>query len=60
MLKNIKSTYIFKYIFQYLDEKLKLKTLKYNKSLQKSINISIIHFKFFSQRYNIKQNWKRN
>ena len=51
MLKRIKSSYFIKLIFQHLDEKFKLKFVKYNKSLQKSINISIINFKFFSGRY---------
>ena len=51
MLKNIKSTYIIKRIFQYVDEKSKLKIVKYNKSFQKIINISIINYKFFSGRY---------
>ena len=51
MLKNIKSRYIIKLIFQYVDEKSKLKIVKYNKSFQKNIDISIINFKFFSGRY---------
>ena len=51
MLENIKSSYMIKLIFQYLDEKWKLKIVKYNKRLQKRINISIINFKFFSKRY---------
>ena len=51
MLKNIKSRYIIKLIFQYVDEKSKLKIVKYNKSFQKNIGISIINFKFFSGRY---------
>ena len=35
MLKNIKSSYFIKIIFVFLDEKQKLKLVKYNKSIQK-------------------------
>ena len=51
MLKNIKSTYFIKNIFLYVHEKQKLKVVKYNKSLQKNIDISIINYKLFSGRY---------
>ena len=48
MLENIKSSYIVKIVFSYVDEKKKLKLVKCNKSLQRKIDISInnyIHFK---------------
>ena len=51
MQENTKSLYFIKLIFQYVNEKSKLKIVKYNKSLQKNINISIINFKFLSRRY---------
>ena len=51
MLKNIKSTYFIKNIFLYVHEKQKLKVVKYNKSLQKNIDISITYYKFFSGKY---------
>ena len=51
MLVNIKSTYFIKILFKYLDEKKKLKVVKYNKSLQKNIDINIINYKHFSGRY---------
>jgi len=51
MLKKIKSTYFIKNLFLYVLEKKKLKLVKYNKSLQKNIDISIINFKFFSGKY---------
>ena len=35
MLKNIKSSYYIKILFIYIEEKIKLKIVKYNKSLQK-------------------------
>ena len=42
MLKNIKSTYFVKNIFLYISEKQKLKLIKYNKTSQKFINISLM------------------
>ena len=51
MLKKIKSSYIYKILFSYLNEKQKLKILKYNKSFQNNINISIINYKYFTGRY---------
>ena len=51
MLKNIKSKYITKILFLYLDEERKLKLVKYNKSLQKNIGISIINYKLFTGKY---------
>ena len=51
MLNNIKSYYITKIIFTFMDEKQKLKIIKYNKSLQKNININIINYKFYSGKY---------
>ena len=35
MLESIKSSYFTKIVFSYVDEKQKLKLVKYNKSLQK-------------------------
>ena len=46
MLKNIKSVYFIKLLFSFVKEKNKLKIVKYNKSLQKNININIINYKF--------------
>ena len=51
MLENIKSVYFIKLIFIYVDEKDKLKIAKYNKKLQKDIDISIINYKHLSGRY---------
>ena len=51
MLKNIKSSYFNAKIFAYIDERQKLKIIKYNKSLQKNMNISIINYIFFSGKY---------
>ena len=51
MLKNVKSSYFTKIIFSYLDEMQKLIIAKYNKNLQKNLNINIINYKHFRGRY---------
>ena len=51
MLNNIKSYYITKIIFTFMDEKQKLKIIKYNKTLQKYTDICIINYMYFSQSY---------
>ena len=51
MLKNIKSSYFIRLIFTFVDESQKLKLVKYNKSIQKNLNISIINYKSFRGRY---------
>ena len=51
MLKDIKSFYFILKLFLHLDEKQKLKVVKFNKSLQKQIDISILNYKYFSERY---------
>ena len=51
MVENIKSSYIAKFIFSYLDEKVKLKIIKYNKTLQNKLQINIVNYKTFSKKY---------
>ena len=51
MLLNIKSSYFIKIIFTYIAEGNKLKLIKYNKNLQKEMNITIINYKFFTGKY---------
>ena len=51
MLKNVKTSFFLRVLFSYLDEKQKLEIIKYNKSLQENINISLINYKFFSRKY---------
>ena len=51
MLKNIKSSYFIKLIYTFVDEEQKLKLIRYNKSIQKNLDISIINYKFFIGRY---------
>jgi len=59
MLENIKSSYVIKLIFIYVDEREKLKIVKYNKRLQKDIDISIVNYKHFSGRYIIYDESKK-
>ena len=51
MLKNVKSVYISKIIFSYLDEMSRLKTIKCNKKLQNLLNISLYNYQIVSGRY---------
>ena len=51
MLKNVKTSYFLRIIFSFIDERHKLKLIKYNKCLQKNLNISLIYYKYFSKRY---------
>ena len=48
MLTNIKSSYMIKFIFSYIKEKQKLEMLKYNLTLQKSININLNNYRCFT------------
>ena len=51
MLERIKSRFFAKILFSYLDEKKKLKLVRYNKSLQKNLAISINNYLHFNGRY---------
>ena len=51
MLKNSKSIYFIKRLFTFVDEKNKLNIIKYNKNMQNILDISLINYKFFSDRY---------
>ena len=51
MLEKLKSSYIFKIIFSFIDEGSKLKLIKCNKTIQKKINISLINYKHFQGSY---------
>ena len=50
-LKNVKSHYIIKKFFEYMTERKSLETIRYNKSIQKRINININHYKAYSEKY---------
>ena len=51
MLNNIKSIFFTKIVFSYLDYKNKLDLARYNKNLQKIIDINIINYKRISRKY---------
>ena len=50
-LRNVKSHYIIKKFFEYMTERKSLETIRYNKSIQKRINININHYKAYSEKY---------
>ena len=54
MLENIKSRYFIKIIYSFLDEKAKLKIVKCNKNIQKILDIQLINYIVFTQKYIIK------
>ena len=51
MLENIKSSYFSSIIFSHLDEAIKLKIIKYNKNIQRILDINIINYKVFTGKY---------
>ena len=51
MFGNIKSVFILEILFSPINDKIKLELVKYNKSLQQKINISIMNYKLFSGKY---------
>ena len=50
-IKCIRSNYILKQIFEHLSEKCSLELIKYNKYIQKILDINIDKYKLFSQLY---------
>ena len=44
-LRKVKSDYFIQKFFGYMTERKSLETIRYNKSMQKIININIIHYK---------------
>ena len=51
ILKNIKSVYFIQKFFDYIHKRKTLETIKYNKIIQKRINININHYKMYSENY---------
>ena len=51
MLNNILSTFFIKNVLTLLEDKRKLDLIKYNKKLQHLINVDIITFRMFSEKY---------
>ena len=50
-LKKLRSDYIIRKIFEFIPRKKSLGIIKYNKSIQKRIDININHYKVYSEQY---------
>ena len=50
-LRNLKSDYFIKKFFEYMSKRKSLETIRYNKSIQKRIDININHYKAYSEKY---------
>ena len=50
-LRKMKSDYFIQKLFGYMPERKSLETIKYNKSIQKRIDIDINHYKAYSEKY---------
>ena len=48
-LRKVKSDYFIQKFFGYMSERKYLETIRYNKSIQKRINININHYKAYSE-----------
>ena len=55
MLENIKSVFFIKILFYNLTPLTQLKILKYNKSLQNKIDITLMNYKLLSERYIVQE-----
>ena len=53
MLDNIKSSYFSLLIYSFIDIGRKLELFKYNKKIQKTLNINIINYQYFQGKYKI-------
>ena len=51
MLVNIKSSYILKKLFTFINDKRKLQLIKKNKKIKELIDINIINYRLFSGKY---------
>ena len=51
MINSIKSVFFIRKLFSNLTEKVKLEIIKYNKTFQNIIDISIINYRIFSRKY---------
>ena len=51
MLRNLKSIYFIRILFSLVNDKTKLRLIKYNKNFQNIIDINIINYKIMSGRY---------
>ena len=48
-LRNLKSDYFIQKFFEYMPKRKSLETIRYNKNIQKRINININHYKAYSE-----------
>ena len=51
MLNNLKSDYFIRKFFEYMSKRKSLETIKYNKSIQKRMEININHYKDYSEKF---------
>ena len=51
LLRNLKSDYFIQKFFGYMSKRKSLETVRYNKSIQKRIDININHYKAYSEEY---------
>ena len=51
ILQNLKSDYFIQKFFDYIQKRRTLKIIRYNKSIQKRINLNINHYKEYSEKY---------
>ena len=49
MQAKLKSTFFMKKLFSHLNERRKLKLIKYNKSIQKDLDIGLINYLYFTK-----------
>ena len=50
-LRNLKSDYFIQKFFGYIPKRKSLEAIRYNKSIQKRINININHYKAYSEKF---------
>ena len=55
MLDNIKSNFFVKFLFSYMIEETKLKIVNYNKNLQNKLNISLVNYRLYTNKYIIHE-----
>ena len=51
MLRNLKSKFILKKLFDFLHKRKPLEIIRYNKNIQKKMKININHYKEYSEKY---------
>ena len=51
MLDKIKSSYYINNLFSFINDKTKLNLIKYNKNIQKDLDIGLINYIYFTKKY---------